>query len=80
MRVREITPSVFVLDVGPILTVLEVAILQAAADGETCEQTAERMHYSLYWIKQVCKKINVKLNAKNKTHAMAIAWRAGVIK
>lgn len=79
MRVRQICPSVFVLDIGPILTPLEIAILQAAADGETCEQTAERLNYSLYWIKQVCKRINVKLNARNKTHAMTIAWRAGVI-
>lgn len=79
MRVREIRPSVFVLDVGPVLTAQEVEVLQRAANGETCAETAQAMKYSLHRIKEVFKEINVKLGTYNKTHAVAIAWRAGVI-
>jgi len=79
MRVRQVRPSVFMPDYGPVLTPLEVKVLQAAADGMSAADTADWLAYSTDHIKGVLKDVNDKLLARNKTHAVAIAWRAGLL-
>ena len=79
MRVRQVKPSVFMPDYGPVLSRLEIAILQCAADGMSASETAEKLLYSPHHVKWVLKWLYVKIDARSKAHAVAIAWRAGLI-
>ena len=78
-RVRQIRPSVFVLDVGPVLTRFELDVLQRAADGQETAETARQLCYSTETVKSSFRGIYRKLNANNRTHAVAIAFRLGFI-
>jgi len=78
-RVRQARPSVYVLDVGPVLSRLEIEILQFAADGFSAAETAVELRYSAHHVKGVFKGIYRKVDARSKAHAVAIAWRAGLI-
>lgn len=79
MRVRQLNEHVFVPDHGPVLNVLELTTLQGAADGETSKETAGREFYSEDTVKTAMKTARAKLGAKNRTHAVAIAIRTGLI-
>jgi DNA-binding NarL/FixJ family response regulator len=62
------------------LTNSELVVLQAAADGLTAKQTGEKIRRSPETVKHHFKGIYSKLNANNKTHAVAIGFRQGLIK
>ena len=79
MRVRQVRPSVFMPDYGPVLTSKEIAILQCAFDGLSTSETAVELCYSTDHVKGKLKTVYRKLEARNKTHAVAIAWRAGLL-
>jgi DNA-binding CsgD family transcriptional regulator len=70
---------VFVPDYGPVLTTLELDVLNCAAYGLSASETGQVLSYSTDHIKGLHKQINRKLEARNKTHAVAIAWRAGLL-
>lgn len=59
------------------LTPNEVAVLALLADGHTQDSVAVQLNYSRETIKTYTRRIVAKLGAKNTTHAVAIAYRAG---
>lgn len=58
------------------LTATEIAILRQIADGLSNEQIAGRMFLSVETIKTHVRYILLKLNAANRSHAVALAFRA----
>lgn len=54
-------------------------ILRLAANGYRDPQIAKLMHYSLHTIKEWWNHIRKRLGARNRTHAVAIAVRQGII-
>lgn len=61
------------------LTVSEKAVLYSSARGRTIPQTAEELLRSEEGMKYIRKRLIHKLEAKNITHAVAIAIRKGLI-
>lgn len=61
------------------LTPREVGLLQLLADGHTSETCATRLGLSVETVKERVKMIRRKLGAKNTPHAVAIAFRSGVL-
>jgi Response regulator containing a CheY-like receiver domain and an HTH DNA-binding domain len=59
------------------LTDNELVVLSLLAEGHTRESVAERMHYSTATVNDYVKAVLRKLGARNTTHAVAIAYRAG---
>lgn len=63
----------------PVLSARELEVVQHAADGHNYQQTAQRMelsHHTVHWhMASVLKKLGV----KNKTRAVVIALRKGLI-
>lgn len=61
------------------LTNREVEILRAAAEGETAQDTADRLGISRFTVIAHRKSAATKLGALNITHAVAVALRGGII-
>ena len=65
---------------GEPLNDRETEILAGAAEGETAEQTGARLYLSTETVKSYRKRIIAKLGARNGTHAVALALRAGKLR
>lgn len=65
--------------VGSELNDREREILLGMAEGETARQTGKRLFLSWETIKSYRKRVIAKLGARNGTHAVAIAFRRGLI-
>ena len=65
---------------GEPLNDRETEILAGAAEGETAEQTGARLYLSTESVKSYRKRIIAKLGARNGTHAVALALRAGKLR
>jgi two-component system invasion response regulator UvrY len=57
-----------------------VELLQLLADGHTVESAAQTMSISLGTAKMDMRLIRARLHARNQAHAIAVAWRAGLIR
>lgn len=57
----------------------EIAVLEGMADGLINEEIAEREQRGVETVKSQIRAIIKKLNAKNRTHAVSIAFREGII-
>jgi DNA-binding CsgD family transcriptional regulator len=64
---------------GQPLNDREAEILAGAAEGETAIETARRLYLSSETVKSYRKRIIAKLGARNGTHAVALALRAGLL-
>jgi two-component system NarL family response regulator len=62
---------------GEPLNDRERQILAGAAEGETAAETGARLYLSAETVKSYRKRIIAKLGARNGTHAVALALRAG---
>lgn len=62
-----------------VLTRSEQAVLELLADGHTCREAAERRHASYFTVDAQRKMIREKLHARNMAHAVAIAFRRGLL-
>jgi DNA-binding CsgD family transcriptional regulator len=65
---------------GEPLNDRETEILAGAAEGETAAQTGARLFLSPETVKSYRKRIIAKLGARNGTHAVALALRAGKLR
>jgi two-component system NarL family response regulator len=65
---------------GEPLNDREREILAGAAEGETAAQTGARLYLSTETVKSYRKRIIAKLGARNGTHAVALALRAGKLR
>jgi DNA-binding CsgD family transcriptional regulator len=63
----------------PQLKPQEIAVLQMAADGESCKSTAARMGRVVGYVKNLRQMASLKLGADGTTHAVAQALRRGII-
>jgi DNA-binding CsgD family transcriptional regulator len=61
------------------LTPREVEVLKLGADGATSEEIATTLHLTEHTVKSHLKRIQGKLGARNRTHAVALALRSGLI-
>jgi DNA-binding CsgD family transcriptional regulator len=61
------------------LTPREAEVLRLAADGATSEEIAAALHLTEHTVKSHLKRIQGKLGARNRTHAVAVALRSGLI-
>lgn len=61
------------------LSVLELKALQMTADGYMAKDVARELQYSAEYMKSLIYKIEIKLGADNKSHAVALAIRRGLI-
>jgi DNA-binding CsgD family transcriptional regulator len=61
------------------LTDTEYKILELAAEGFNQEETGKKLHLSYQTIKWYWKGIRTKLDARNITHAVAIAYQEGML-
>jgi DNA-binding CsgD family transcriptional regulator len=61
------------------LTPREVEVLKLGADGATSEEIASALHLTEHTVKSHLKRIQGKLGARNRTHAVAVALRSGLI-
>ena len=64
---------------GQPLNDRETEILAGAAEGETAIETGRRLYLSSETVKSYRKRIIAKLGARNGTHAVALALRAGLL-
>ena len=64
---------------GRPLSERELEVLDAAARGETMEETATRLWLSLETIKSHRRNVIAKLGARNLSHAIALAIRSGIL-
>jgi two-component system, NarL family, response regulator len=62
------------------LTKNETLLLQGLADGRTGLQITVELNYSKWTTRDWMRSIVKKLEANNRTHAVAIAMRRGLIK
>jgi DNA-binding CsgD family transcriptional regulator len=65
---------------GEPLNAREREVLAGAAEGETAAQTGARLYLSPETVKSYRKRIIAKLGARNGTHAVALALRAGKLR
>ncbi len=65
---------------GDALSERELEVLQAVADGRTVAQAAVETFYSLDGAKMALRQAVYKLDARNKTQAVALAMRRGLIR
>ena len=63
----------------PEPTTRELEILKAIANGMNYQEVAKTMYISVETVKSHLRHLRPKLNAKNTTHAVAIALRRGMI-
>lgn len=61
------------------LTAIEREVLAGVAGGETVEQTAARVHRAVGTVKHHRRHVLSKLGASNAAHAVALAYRYGVL-
>jgi DNA-binding CsgD family transcriptional regulator len=61
------------------LTPREAEVLRLGADGATSEEIATALHLTEHTVKSHLKRIQSKLGARNRTHAVALALRSGLI-
>lgn len=61
------------------LTAREIALLQDLANGKKTWQISAELNFAEDTLRDWMSKILVKLQAKNRTHAVAIAYRLGLI-
>ncbi|MGY3230349.1 DNA-binding NarL/FixJ family response regulator [Luteibacter sp. HA06] len=61
------------------LTEREVAVLRVVADGNSNREVARKLQISLETVKQHMKHIATKLGTHDRTHAVAIAMRRGIL-
>jgi DNA-binding CsgD family transcriptional regulator len=61
------------------LTPREAEVLRLGADGATSEEIATTLFLTEHTVKSHLKRIQGKLGARNRTHAVAVALRAGLI-
>lgn len=61
------------------LTKRELEVLRGIADGEKQEQTALRLHLSVHTLKTYRARTREKLGAHTTAHAVAIAFRLGIL-
>jgi DNA-binding NarL/FixJ family response regulator len=64
---------------APELSSREIDVLRLAADGATSEDIAGALHLTEHTVKSHLKRIQSKLGARNRTHAVATALRTGLI-
>lgn len=64
---------------GGGLTERELDVLRLLADGEDTRQIASALSYSERTVKNVVHDVLVKMNCRNRAHAVALATRQGVI-
>lgn len=57
----------------------EMAVLRLLAEGLTIREIGTRMHFSERTVKNRLSALYDRLGAKNGTHAVAIAFRSGVL-
>jgi two-component system, NarL family, response regulator YdfI len=77
--VRSFRPSPAASSFRLELTTRETEVLQLLADGLRTKQVAQRLHVSQETIKSHIVNIVCKLDATNRTHAVTIGVRAGLI-
>ncbi|QGZ53307.1 hypothetical protein GPZ77_34315 (plasmid) [Streptomyces sp. QHH-9511] len=63
----------------PYLTDNELAVLQGAAYGETYASIAKRLGYAEKSVSKMALRLSRKLGARNMTHAVLLACRAGIL-
>jgi len=61
------------------LTAREQAVLHAISHGKPDRVIALELHLSVQSVKGTVKRLRVKLRARNRTHAVAIAYRTGLL-
>ena len=61
------------------VTQRELQVLGCLARGMRSPQVAEELGISVETVKTHLRLVRPKLGARNSTHAVAIAWRAGMI-
>jgi len=61
------------------VTPAELRVLELAAEGLREKQIAAVLHYSTETVKSYGKQARRKLGARNTAHAVAIAYRAGLL-
>lgn len=64
---------------GRRLSKRQIACLELAAEGKTSEQIAEIMGISVRTVDQYLGDASLRLNARNRTHAVALAINGGLI-
>lgn len=57
----------------------EIAVLQHTSDGKSSEEIATCLGISIYTVEEYWKRLRNKLRARNKYHALAIAWTLRII-
>ena len=62
-----------------ILTTREIEIFNYMAEGCSNKMIASELEISGHTVKQHISRMMIKLNANDRTHAVAIAFRAGII-
>jgi DNA-binding NarL/FixJ family response regulator len=62
------------------LTTTEIETLQAVADGDRSADVAARKGIAVASVKNTIWRVCQKLGADSRTHAVAVAFRAGIIK
>jgi DNA-binding NarL/FixJ family response regulator len=61
------------------LSTLEIDVLQLLANGLRIHQVAVALYVSKDTVKLRLKRAYIKLGARNMSHAVALAWQAGLI-
>ena len=61
------------------LTPREVEVLRLGADGATSEEIATTLYLTEHTVKSHFKRIQSKLGGRNRTHAVVLALRSGLI-
>lgn len=61
------------------LTDRELRVLRLLAEGEDTQTIADHLSYSDRTVKNIVHDVLMKLNCKNRTHAVALATRQGII-
>jgi DNA-binding CsgD family transcriptional regulator len=64
---------------GPRLSAREIDVLRLVAEGYDTADVAEQLAYSESTIKGVLAKVMARLDARNRSHAVALAVRTGLI-
>lgn len=64
----------------PKLTTRELALLQMAANGESCRSSASLLNLSLTYVKHLRHRAMIKLGADSAAHAVALTLRQGLIR
>ena len=61
------------------LTAREIQVLQELANGRSTSSIAQMLFISEHTVKQHLRHVNEKFGAQNRTHAVTIAFRRGLI-